>query len=77
MAVNGIAMGCALWRMDLFRQIPKPWFVTVADYLPDRGLVSFTQDLYFCEKAVRAGKRFAVDFRVRVGHMDVDTGEVY
>lgn len=72
MPVNGIAMGCALWKMDLFRSIPGPWFVTVAD-----GQRMFTQDLFFCEKAVRAGKRFAVDFRVRVGHMDINTGEVY
>jgi hypothetical protein len=77
MPVCGIAMGCALWRMDLFRQIPPPWFVTVADVVPDKGPMAFTQDLYFCERAVRAGKRFAVDFRVRVGHLDVASGIVY
>lgn len=79
MPVNGIAMGCALWRMDLFKQIQKPWFVTLQDMVPDKGAVAFTQDLYFCEKAVRAGKRFATDFRVKVGHMDVSSpnGEVY
>lgn len=76
MPVNGIAMGCALWKMDLFRQVEPPWFVTVSDVI-DGAAQSFTQDLKFCEKAVRAGKRFAVDFRVRVGHMDVRTGEVY
>lgn len=75
--VNGIAMGCALWRMDLFRQIAAPWFVTVADLIPDKGVQCFTQDLYFCERAKRAGKRFGVDWRVRVGHLDVTTGLVY
>lgn len=76
MPVNGIAMGCALWRMDLFKQIAAPWFVTVSDVFPD-GAKLYTQDLYFCEKARRAGKRFEVDFRVRVGHLDINTGEVY
>lgn len=77
MEVNGIAMGCAIWRMDLFRQIPGPWFVTVADHVPERGSIAQTQDLNFCEKARRVGKRFGVDFRVKVGHLDVDTGVVY
>jgi len=77
MEVNGIGMGCALWRMDLFREIDPPWFVTVNDIIPDKGIMAFTQDLYFCERARRVGKRFAVDMRVRVGHMDVETGVVY
>ena len=74
--VNGIAMGCALWRMDLFRRIAAPWFVTVNDVV-DGSPRLYTQDLYFCERAARAGCRFGVDFRVKVGHMDVRTGEVY
>lgn len=76
MPVNGIAMGCALWRMDLFRQIEPPWFVTVND-VTGTGPACFTQDLWFCQRAVAAGKRFAVDCRVRVGHLDVNTGIVY
>lgn len=77
MAVNGVAMGCALWRMDLFREFPPPWYVTVADIIPGKGVQGFTQDLWACERWVRAGKRFAVDMRVRVGHMDTATGQVY
>lgn len=65
---NGIAMGCSLYRMSMFRDIPRPWFQTTA---------GSTQDLFFCSKAVRAGKRFAVDCRVRVGHLDVASGIVY
>ncbi len=75
--VNGIAMGCSLYRMDLFRQIPPPWFVTVADVIPGKGAAASTQDLHFCEKAVRVGKKFAVDCRVRVGHLDINSGIVY
>lgn len=76
MPVNGIAMGCALWRMDLFRQVPAPWFVTLADVV-DGTFEAMTQDLYFCREARKRGHRFAVDCRVRVGHMDLATGEVY
>jgi hypothetical protein len=75
--VNGIAMGCALWRLDLFRQLPPPWFVTVADVVPGKGVMAMTQDLFFCRAAREAGKTFAVDCRVRVGHLDVNTGKVY
>lgn len=74
--VNGIAMGCTLYRMELFRQIPAPWFVTVADVFPE-GAKCYTQDLSFCEKAKRAGKRFYVDCRVKVGHLNVETGVIY
>jgi hypothetical protein len=77
MAVSGLAMGCALWRMDLFREIPPPWYVTVSDVVPGKGIVGFTQDLYACERWVRMGKKFAVDMRVRVGHMDPATGVIY
>lgn len=77
MPVNGIAMGCALWRMDLFRQVPSPWFVTVADIVNGSTIEAMTQDLYFCREARKRGHRFAVDCRVRVGHLDLTTEEVY
>ena len=65
---NGIAMGCSLYRMSAFRDLPRPWFQTNP---------CNTQDLFFCSKAARAGKRFAVDCRVRVGHLDVASGVIY
>ncbi len=77
MPVNGIAMGCALWRMDLFKQLAAPWFVTLSDIIPDKGPACYTQDLNFCERAVRLGKRFAVDLRAKVGHLDISSGIVY
>lgn len=77
MSVNGIGMGCALWRLDMFKKLPKPWFVTLSDYIDGKGVAMMTQDLFFAERAVRAGKRFGVDMRVRVGHIDTATGTVY
>lgn len=71
---NGLAMGCTLYRMDLFRKVPAPWFVTLED--PTKGGCG-TQDLVFCGKARRLGARFAVDARVRCGHIDYKTGTIY
>jgi len=76
MPVNGIAMGCALWRTQMFKKLPPPWFQTFADLTP-QGAQLYTQDLWGCKRFVENGCTFAVDFRVRVGHMDVNTGIVY
>lgn len=76
MPVNGIAMGCALWRLEMFKEIPGPWYITVNDVVGS-GVMAFTQDLWFCKTARKAGRRFAVDCRVRVGHMDLETKEIY
>lgn len=65
---NGIAMGCSLYRMQSFKDIEGPWFVTNP---------SNTQDLYWCAKARRAGKKFAADCRVRCAHADWKTGKFY
>jgi hypothetical protein len=75
--VNGIACGCALWRMDLFKKMPQPWFVSVSDIIPGKGSVGFTQDLYFWKLAKQNGRKAGVDLRVKVGHLDKETGKVY
>jgi len=77
MPVNGIACGCALWRMSIFREVPPPWYVTMNDLIPGKGVVGMTQDLACCQKMVLAGKRLAVDMRVKVGHLDIGTGVIY
>lgn len=76
MPVNGTAMGCTLYRLELFKELPPPWFITMADVV-DGQAQAFTQDLSFSQRLKRAGKRLAVDCRVRVGHLDVATGELY
>lgn len=66
--VNGIAMGISLYRMQLFKDLAYPWFVTSP---------SHTQDLFMCGNARRAGRTFAVDCRVRCGHLDFASGKVF
>ncbi len=65
--VNAIPMGCALWRLQLFRSMPAPWFKTEGA----------SHDIYFARNARAAGHRFAVDLDLRVGHMDTETEVIY
>jgi len=67
---NGLGMGFNLWRTDIFRKVPKPWFKTVQEYKLGQGVSMGTQDLYFFDKAAKEGFRFACDTRVKVGHWD-------
>lgn len=71
---RGIAMGFTLWDMEIFRdsRLGPPWFETVQKHTPWQGAASGTQDLAWCDKAGRLGYRFAVDTRVRVGHVQFD-----
>lgn len=77
MEVNGIACGCTLWKLSLFREIDPPWFQTMTRLHMEGTVEIVTQDMFLCRRARAAGKRFAVDPRVKVGHLDVTTGKVY
>lgn len=72
---NGTGMGFALWRMDIFRNPGfehGKWFRTVT-----AGGTATTQDLYFAKKARELGYKFAVDTSCKIGHLDVNTGEIW
>jgi hypothetical protein len=71
----GIGMGFALWRIRMFanKKLRRPWFKTSASVTEGVG----TQDLYFAADARKHGYRFAVDTRVKVGHLDLRTGIVW
>jgi hypothetical protein len=75
--VNGIAMGFSLFKIDMFKHIPPPWFHTTQEWIPGVGEHANTQDLYFAKKAAKAGYRFAVSTNVLVGHLDVNTGKIW
>jgi len=75
MRVNGISMGFALWRTEMFKDNRFEfgnWFKTCGE----KGGV-MTQDLYFCKKAAELGYKFAVDTRVKVGHLDVPNDVIW
>lgn len=70
---HGLGMGFNLWRLDMFRNLEKPWFKT----LNAENGKSYTQDLYFFENARKAGYRVACDTRVKVGHYDDVADQVW
>lgn len=73
---NGLGMGFNLFKLDMFRKIPQPWFKTVEEY-DHKGERQMTQDLYFYKKAKEYGCKFACDTSVLVGHYDNRTDVVY
>lgn len=71
---NGLGMGFTLFKIAIFKKIPKPWFRTVQEVVPGQGARAGTQDLMFFQEAAKHGYQFACDTRVRVGHFDESTG---
>ena len=69
---NGLGMGFTLFKMEMFKKMPRPWFRTVQE-----AGKSMTQDLFFYNNAAGYGYKFACDTRVKVGHLDVNTGKVW
>lgn len=69
---NGLGMGFNLFKISMFKKIPRPWFKTLQEYDRQSGARVYTQDLYFYEKAAKEGYRFACDNRVLVGHYDLE-----
>lgn len=70
---NGLGMGFNLWNLNMFRDDRfeyGKWFKTEQSFEPGVGAKAYTQDLYFFEKAVQLGYRFACDSRVPVIHWD-------
>ncbi len=76
---NGLGMGFNLFKLDIFRdsKITKPWFKTLQEVDPKRGIVGYTQDLYFFDNAGKLGYKFACDTRIKVGHFDAQSGIVW
>ncbi len=72
----GTGMGFNLWRLKMFKdeRLRKPWFKTTNG---SEGNGIGTQDLYFWSDARKYGYRCAVDTRIRVGHYDYRSDEMW
>ena len=68
----GTGMGFNLFRLDMFKNLPKPWFETKCSA---EGVG--TQDLSFWGEARKHGHRCAIDCNVLVGHLETSTGIVW
>jgi len=75
----GLGMGFDLFRLDIFKdpRLPKPFFKTVQEHIPNVGTRLMTQDLYFFENAGKLGYKFACDTKIKVGHYDADRDIVW
>lgn len=69
----GTGMGFTLFRLDLFREMAEPWFYTP----PEDGM--WTQDLRFFSRLhkVKPDAKVGVHCGVRVGHLDLGSGDCW
>lgn len=85
---SGIGMDCTLIRMDVFKDIPQPWFKTVdsIDAMMDaqNKVETWTEDLFFCHKVEevkddQGNQKWEIwcDGSVLAPHYDWKTGEAY
>ena len=76
---NGLGMGFNLFKLDIFKdpKVPKPYFKTCQEHIPNVGTKVMTQDLYFFENIHRLGYKVACDTRVKVGHFDAQNDIVW
>jgi len=63
--IKGSGLGCALINVDVFKEMPFPWFKYVTY---DNGDV-LSEDLYFSHELGKHGFLMEADLRVRCGHM--------
>lgn len=76
--VSGIGMGFTLLRVEPFKTLEKPWFKTVDnmeafwDGIPKAEV--WTEDLYWCDKAIKAGGKVYADTSILCDHWDMSTG---
>lgn len=88
---TGIGMGCAMIRVEVFKDLPKPWFKTVDDNSPtldgiNRGCL-WTEDLWFCNLIAEGGPddsiihktekqwKIYADGSILPDHLDIVTGK--
>jgi hypothetical protein len=57
-AVEGVGMGCMLVNVDVFKNMPKPWYeVKYSEKYND----FIGEDFYFCENARQLGYKIIID----------------
>lgn len=78
--VEGIATGALLVKVPLFKQIEKPWFKTIEESGQDKGRIyerRTTDDLYFCNKALKAGFKIKAHGGMLCDHIDAENHKIY
>jgi hypothetical protein len=80
--VSGIGMGCTIVRVEVFKDLKKPWFKSEFNYtrMMDgvAALESWTEDLWFCDKVAKTNKwKIYADASLICGHYDPVTCKAY
>lgn len=75
--VSGIGMGCTLVRVEVFKDLKKPWFKTEFNYERmldgQAGLETWTEDLWFCQRVTDTGKwKIYADTSILCTHYDMN-----
>ena len=70
-------MDFTLIRPSILEKIEPPYFRTGPTQNEFGGIWSHTEDAWFVRKVKEAGGRVGVATSVRVGHMNIKTGEIY
>ena len=58
--------GCVLIKAEVFQKVPQPWFWYK---IADNGMVTMSNDWYFCEKARENGYKIWCDPTINPGHI--------
>lgn len=76
--VDYIGLGCALIDMSVFDEIEPPYFKYVkCGTDPKQGVANVGEDVYFCDKVLKAGHKIYVDTFVQAGHEDFANQTTY
>lgn len=67
-----LGLGCSLWKTEVFKKIPKPWFRDI-----DTEKMSCTDDAFFFGKMKLRGFKALADAYVLPTHWDYDSGKGY
>lgn len=70
-----IGMGCTLIKVDLFRDMPPPWFATLSGVTEDKNVTfRHTEDTYFCRRVIaEKGIHPYIDTALNCVHIDLET----
>ena len=66
--VYTLPMGCSIFPIEMFMEIPYPWFVTTPN---------LSQDSFFSQLAREHGWKLLVDTNIRCKHIDRYSGKVF
>ena len=78
--VTGMGLDCTLIRVNVLKDLEKPWFKTVDkdNYLDGKVQAEqWTEDLYFFDKMANVKKRSFIDASVICEHWDVYNNKKY